>query len=1602
MSAQLPETTPPSAAVPQGLAEAYFAHVPPDELQEQGHGHAEAVLVEHAGLGERRVPAQTLARAYALEGADAQLALDVVTDDMPFLVDSLTALVSRLGFAITWLLHPQLAVRRDADGRLQEIAGAAGAACPQGCAPESWMHLELDGGRATPEELVAAVHGVLGDVRVAVEDWQPMRAQSLRLADELAARAPAGIGAAEAAEAVELLRWLARNSFTFLGYADYELEPDGAGLRRVAGTELGILRPHAPASRPARAEGHVVRRFTPEAAAIAAEPRVLVITKANSRSTVHRPAYLDHVGIKTFDEAGRVVGERRFLGLFSSTAYSESVLRIPVLRRKAEHVLQAAGTVATSHSGRQVLQVLEAYPRDELFQVDAPTLASVVLEVLRLGERRRVRAFVRRDDYGRFVSCLLYFPRDRYTTTVRLRMEAVLRDAVGAESVDYTARVTESVLARLHFVAWVPPGARLPDVDPAGIEARLAAATRTWEDELTAAVTEAHSPTDAAALLRRYGRAFPQAYKEDFGAAEAVLDIAHLESLQGPEGDRLALSFSAGAEPGAARLKLFRDAPVSLSKVLPLLARMGVDVDDERPYEIEVADGPRAWVYDLGLRYEARLLHPGPEARAAAVRRFQEAFVAVWRGRADSDGFNALVLRAGLSWRQVVLLRAYARWLRQVGLPFSQVYVQQALLRNSGIAELLVQLFTARHDPAVVDGREDVAEGLAARIRQEIDAVEALDDDRILRSLLGVILATLRTNYFRLDDERPGVALALKLDPRQVPDCPEPRPAFEVFVHSPDVEGVHLRFGPVARGGLRWSDRPEDFRTEVLGLVKAQAVKNSVIVPVGAKGGFVVRRPPADAGDREAVFAEGKRCYKAFIGGLLDVTDNIVQAAGRSEVVPPPQVVRRDGDDAYLVVAADKGTATFSDLANGVAADYGFWLGDAFASGGSAGYDHKAMGITARGAWESVKRHFRELGVDPERESVTAVGIGDMSGDVFGNGMLLSRHLKLVAAFDHRHIFLDPDPDPAVAFAERERLFVLPRSSWADYDSARISAGGGVHPRSAKRVPVTPQVRERLGLPEGTTSLPPVELIRAILQAPVGLLWNGGIGTYVKASGESAADVGDKANDPVRIDGGQLRCQVVGEGGNLGLTQLGRIEAAQAGVRLNTDAIDNSAGVDTSDHEVNIKVLIDAAIRDGDLPAQERGELLAAMEDDVAALVLRENHAQNALLGMGRMQAASMVSVHERVIRRLEERGILDRRLERLPSSKEIAARRAEGKGLTSPEYAVLVAYVKNTLNADLLATSLPDEPWTARLLSSYFPPLLVERLGGRLETHPLRREIVTTVLVNGLVDRTGVSAVHRAQEETGAPVEDVVRAYVLAGETFALGGFWREVEALDGAASPEAQGALLLEGRRLLDRAARWFLQSRPPAFDVEQEWGRYAPVVGALLPRVPELLRGRELQRMEESTDRLARPGVPRELALRAAVLLHAFPLLDVTDVARDASYTVEETADVCFTLVNRLEVDELLTAVSGLSRSDRWQSMARSSLRYDLYAILAALTADVLGRTAEGEAGERVQAWAAGREAQLDRALGTVRQALALAAPDLASLSVALRSLRTLLRS
>jgi glutamate dehydrogenase len=1583
----------------------YYRHVAAEDLVGR-----EAADVAGAALSHRRLAAsrpQGTARVRVLTptpeedgwSATGHSVVEVVVNDMPFLVDSVTAELSQHGRAIHLVVHPQLVVRRDVAGELHEVCDASSPAeAGDGAEAESWMHIEIDreSDAEAREALTGDLQRVLRDVRETVEDWPKMQLAAVHIAHDLVLHPPPGLPEQEVVEATELLRWLADDHFTFMGYREYmlDLTGDDGELRGKPGTGLGILRAD-------QSRSESFGRLPRERRERARDPHVLVLAKANSRSTVHRPAYLDYVGVKVFDESGAVVGERRFLGLFTSAAYNESILRIPVLRRKAAEVLSRSGFTATGHSGKDLLQILETYPRDELFQISVEDLQETVLSVLHLQERRQLRLFLRKDDYGRFISCLVYLPRDRYTTQIRHTMERILLDAFEGQSIDYTALVSDSVLARLHFVVRVDRERGLRDVDPAEVEARLVRATRSWDDDFADALAARCGEERAAELSRTYANAFPEAYKEDLPAQAGVDDILQLESLD-TEGDLgLSMYKPPGARPGETRLKLFHvGEPVSLSLVLPRLQQMGVEVVDEHPYAVQRSGRPPAWVYDFGLRYEPSGETPAADASAL----FQSAFAAVWSGATESDGFNALVLRAGLTWRQAMVLRAYAKYLRQVGSTFSQSYIEECLTSNMHIARLLVRLFEARFDPDHVASGDEVVEGIHEEIGGELEAVESLDQDRILRSMLGTIDATLRTNYFQTGkDGQPKAYLSIKLDSKNVPDLPRPRPKVEIWVYSPRFEGVHLRFGAVARGGLRWSDRREDFRTEVLGLVKAQMVKNAVIVPVGAKGGFVLKRPPAVTGDavadREALMAEGIASYQTFISGMLDLTDNLV--AG--EVVPPERVVRHDSDDSYLVVAADKGTATFSDIANGVAKDYGFWLGDAFASGGSVGYDHKAMGITARGAWESVKRHFREMGVDTQSQDFTVMGVGDMSGDVFGNGMLLSEHIRLLGAFDHRHIFLDPDPDPATSYAERRRLFDLPRSSWADYDAKLISAGGGVHARSAKSIPITPQVRAALGLPDDVEKLSPPELLHVMLSAPVDLLWNGGIGTYVKAATESNADVGDKANDAIRVDGRDLRAKVVGEGGNLGFTQLGRIEFALIGGRINTDAIDNSAGVDTSDHEVNIKILLDRLVHDGVLSESDRNALLAEMTDDVARHVLAHNYDQNVLLGNGRSQASVMLSVHQRFIKALEARGALDRKLEFLPTNTVLEARLAAGIGLTSSELAVLVAYSKITLTEDIVHSELPDEAWFQRALVGYFPKEIISRYGDRLSEHPLRQQIITTCVSNDLVNRGGVTMVFRAQEETGAGPVEIARAFTVVREVYEFERFWDQVAALDNQVPTDVQTTLYLEGRRLIDRCVRWLLQSRRAMLDVAGEIEHFGAEIAALRPHIPNLLVGSELERLRHRASELEAKGVPADLAMQTAALLDGFSLLDVVEIAVSEKRPALEVASVYFALSEHFEVDKLLSRITALPRADRWSALARSSLRYDLYAALAGLTSNVLRASApDDDPAKRIEQWEEQNAEGLSRARGTLDEIVTSEKFDLATMSVALRTIRTLLRS
>ncbi|MFV0461278.1 MAG: NAD-glutamate dehydrogenase [Actinomycetales bacterium] len=1603
-----------------GYFDTYYEHVPDDDLLNRDPVDLAGIAMSHNELATHREPDQAKVRVFTPTLAShgwqtGHTVIQVVGRDMPFLVDSVTSAVVSLDSSLHLLIHPILRVRRDEQGTLTSLPTAHTGAPVSGedGQSESWMYVEIDR-TDDPGELArikARIAALLDDVHVSVEDWPQMRAKAEELAASLVGDVPDDL-VEEAELATRLLNWLVDDNFTFLGYREYALGGESHDeLAVVPGTGLGILRE----GRDRPSVGGDGLDLTPGDTLVhkmkekARERAVLILTKANSRSTVHRGTYLDYLGIKTFDSDGQVVGERRFLGLFTSAAYTDSIRRVPMLSEKVDEVLRRSRLSPESHSGRDLLTVMESYPRDELFQASVDDLLPSLTAVMQMQERRRTKVFTRADDYGRFVSAIVYLPRDRFNTAVRLKIEEILRDEFGAATCEYSTHVGESVLARLYFVLRPARGDELKRPDPRQLEARVVDATRGWAEDLADALAHEAGDAESARIGRAWANGFPDSYRADVPARVAVSDLKHVEEAladaEAGRGDlvlRSSLYEPLGGSGDERRFKLFRTRPMSLTTVLPYFRNLGLEVVDERPYELRRDDGTISYIYDFGLR------SPNLAGSAGTRASVTEAFEAAWSGRAESDGFDQLVIASGLTWRQVVVVRAYAKYLRQTGTAYSQDYVEQALLTHTDLTRLLVELFEARFDPDQQGTAREPA-AILSELLDGLDQVASLDFDRILRAFMAMISATVRTSFYQVASDGSGADepksyVAMKIDPRQLPDLPAPRPAHEIWVYSPRVEGVHLRFGAVARGGLRWSDRREDFRTEVLGLVKAQMVKNAVIVPTGAKGGFVAKQLP-DSSDREAFMAEGIAAYKIFISALLDVTDDLrsdAEAEGGRRVIPPPRVVRHDGDDPYLVVAADKGTATFSDIANSVSADYGFWLDDAFASGGSAGYDHKAMGITARGAWESVKRHFREMGHDTQTEPFTVVGVGDMSGDVFGNGMLLSDQIRLVAAFDHRHIFLDPDPDPATSFAERQRLFALPRSSWEDYDTSLISAGGGVIPRSAKSVRITPEVAAALGISDAPEKMTPAELLKAVLSAPVDLLWNGGIGTYVKASDQDNASVGDKANDAIRVDGRDLRVKVVGEGGNLGLTQLGRIEAARHGVRVNTDAIDNSAGVDCSDHEVNIKILLGQAVSAGDLTTKQRNELLVQMTDEVADLVLRDNYEQNVLLGNARIQSHSMLAVHQRLMRGLEADGFLDRELEFLPSDSEIAELMAAEKGLSSPEFAVLVAYAKIRLKGRVLDSSIPEEPFFAQRLREYFPEVLLERFGDQMDHHRLRREIIATAVANDLVNRGGITFLHRAVEETGASYDSVVRAYTAAREIFDLPDFVAGVERLDNVVDTTTQSSLYLEFRRLLDRASRWFLHNRSGDIDVAAEIARFAPAAQEWRGNVRGLLVGSELDRVESTARRWSEQGVPTELADRAATLLDEFSLLDVAELAAATDRPLQEVAQVYFAASARYHFDALLGQIALLDREDRWQSLARAALRDDLYHAWMELTRAILTSTEGDDPNERLDAWAQANLNQIERAQATLQEVIALDMPDLAVLSVGLRMLRNVIRT
>jgi glutamate dehydrogenase len=1521
--------------------------------------------------------------------------VEVVSDDMPFLVDSVTMELGRQGDAIDLVIHPVVRVRRDEQGRLTEVL-EPGSEAPDAIS-ESVLHAEVtrEGDSGALERLQEGIERVLTEVRATVEDWRAMRAKLDEIVAELSERPPP-VDPDEVPEAVALLRWLADDHFTFLGYREYDLTPqDGqGGLQVRADTGLGILR------------AQPKRDFTPlkpKALELARAPHLLVVTKANSRATVHRPSYLDYIGVKRFSPDGQVTGERRFLGLFTHFAYKERPQQIPLVRGKVKAVVQRAGFPRDSHDFKALEEILETYPRDSLFQIETDELFEVAMGVLGLGERPRLRLFVRADPLDRFVACLVCIPRDRFNTQNREQVGQILAEAFGGSHVDWSLQLSESVLVRVHYIVRCPQG--VPgDVDVSALEERLAVAIRAWSDDLRDALLEALGEGPGGQLFKRYESAFPPAYCDDRPASGAVEDIGRIEQLLAAGGPVISIYRPHEVSGGeAVRCKLFSAAGVALSDVLPTFEHMGARVVDERPYEIAPDGTEPVWVYDFGLRAEVEDLERSREP-------FEETFLGVWRGELEDDGLNGLVLAAGLTGREITIVRAIARYLRQAGIPFSDAYMERTLIGHPDIARLLVKLFVARFDPDKPD--PEMAESLGRAIELAIDSIPSLDEDRILRSFLSVARAILRTNYIRTEEPGPAAGLAergalrqflsFKLDPEQIPLLPLPRPRFEIFVYSPSVEGVHLRGGRVARGGLRWSDRPEDFRTEILGLMKAQMVKNALIVPVGSKGGFVVKRPPADGG-REALMEEGIACYKTFLSGLLDLTDNI-DASG--DVVPPAQVARYDEDDPYLVVAADKGTATFSDIANGVSADYGFWLGDAFASGGSQGYDHKAMGITARGAWESVTRHFRELGTDIQTTDFTVAGIGDMAGDVFGNGMLLSEHIKLVAAFNHMHVFLDPSPDRERSFAERKRLFELPRSGWSDYDHGLISEGGGIYERTAKSVPISKEVKEMLAI--DADELAPTELISAILKAPVDLLWNGGIGTYVKARTETHADAGDKTNDALRVNGDELRCRVVGEGGNLGFTQRGRIEYAlkggpeQSGGRINTDAIDNVAGVNCSDHEVNIKILLNGLVSKGEMTEDARNELLVEMTDAVAERVLYGSYTQTQAMSLALAQAAPMIDVHARLIRRLEQVAGLNRELEFLPTDEAIGERKVAHQGLVAPELAVVMAYCKIHTYAELLESDLPEDPYLAHDLERYFPSPLPERYSQQMREHRLRREIIATVVANQLVDRAGTTFAFRLGEETGAPTAMLARGYAVAREVFDMRAFWDKVEALDNKVSADVQLQMLIEGRRLVERATRWLVRAHPEAIDIEATTRRFEPGARLLAGACPAVLGSEDREAFSARGAELEAAGVPSELAVRTAAMPRLLSVFDVVEVASATGRPLEAVMATYFAIGSQVALSWLRDRILELPRANRWQALARAALRDDLYSLQREVTQEVLeGAPSGADAEEAIEVWRQRNGAAIERVLGMLDDIRASSTYDTTTLPVALREVRNLIR-
>ncbi|KTD21152.1 NAD-glutamate dehydrogenase [Legionella londiniensis] len=1542
----------------------FFGTVALDDLQEWSIDDLYGAAINFWSLIQSRAPGETKIRIYNPDyerhgWQTTHTVVEIIAKDMPFLVDSIRMVVNRMGLASHLIIHMGgLRVIRNEKNIITDILPQQGK-LPKEAEVDAPIFMEID--RQTDpsmlEELYRNFERVLEDNRVVVEDWLPMREKVRSIIDELE-NAPDKLDPSEVEETKAFLHWIEDHHFTFLGIRDYELIQKGKEtiLQAIPETGLGVLRPNL-----SKSSARSISAMTPEARELTLSPRILVMSKTNTLASVHRDAYTDYIGVKRFNKQGQVIGERRIIGLYTSAAYNTNPKHIPFLRHKVALIMKNSNLNPRSHAGKVLLNILETLPRDDLIQATEDELLEIAMGIFHMQERKRIRMFARMDVYRRFISCLVYVPRDRFNTELREAMQEVLSESFNAQEITFSTRFSESVLARIHFIVRINPK-DTTEFNFKEIEKKLIEVGRSWTDELQQHLYEALGEEEANRIYARYKDAFPAVYMANFSPRTAVFDIKHVEQLS--DENSLGMNFYRPLDKftGEFKLKIYQqNTIIPLSDALPIIENLGMRAISERPYALKFDDNKEIWINDFALQYTHACEFNFDEIKDL----FQNAFTRVWFGDAENDGFNQLVLGAGLDWRQVSVLRTYAKYFKQIGFTFSQDYIISALNNNSLLAKKLVQLFELQFNPIMIDERQQKTHALVGEILTDLDNVANLDEDKIIRQYIQAITSTLRTNYYQLDAEgQHKNYISIKLNCKTIAGVPRPYPMFEIFVYSPKFEGVHLRGGKVARGGIRWSDRKEDFRTEILGLMKAQQVKNAVIVPSGAKGGFVTKQLPAN-GSREEILAEGINCYKAFIRGLLDITDNYKDG----EVIKPTNVICYDEDDTYLVVAADKGTATFSDIANEISLSYNFWLGDAFASGGSVGYDHKKMGITAKGAWESVKRHFYEMGKDIQSTDFTVVGIGDMAGDVFGNGMLLSKHIKLVAAFNHMHIFIDPDPNPEESYKERERLFHLPRSTWADYDKKLISKGGGVFNRSAKSIVVSKEMKRVFGIKQAAVE--PNELIRIILQAEVDLLWSAGIGTFVKAHTESNLDVGDRSNDAIRINAKQLRCKVVGEGGNLGFTQLGRVEYALNGGLIYTDFIDNSAGVSCSDKEVNIKILLNTIVRAGDLTQKQRNELLMQMTEEVEKLVLRENYLQTRAISLMASQSMRSVVLHSRYINELEATGKLDRSLEFLPEEKTLMERKQMGMGLTSPGIAVLFCYSKILLKEAILASDVPEDPYLRQFLIRSFPKPLQERFSKQMRQHPLKREIIATKLSNIIVNEMGFTFIYRLQDETGAPVSAIVRAYMIARSVINMEAIWQEIDTVEGQVNAEVQTEIMMNYVRLLRRISRWFLRNRRTKLDISKTVELYAPGIEEFKKCMPQVLGDNARAHYEETYQRYLDLGISKFLAHELTITQGLFAAMDIIEVAHQLSMPITKVAEVYFKIGEFLDISWIRTQVIIHPTENHWEVLSREALRDDLDWQQRQLTAGIIHYDCrKKDLGKCLQTWSENHAALIDR--------------------------------